>query len=370
MADLERVLARAHKAAGLRRWEDAAADYARGAAIAMEMRAAGPARRAWEAAGEAYRRADLPERAARALATSLNLPLDADDPPPVVACVSLAGCLSELGKGDGARMEAGRALEMAERVPRLQAPTGGAPAAAPSTLVAVALDTLVGVIFGFGRKEEARALVARLGGLDPIGGGFRGAQLARLDGDFAGAEAHLARLEAGTRGHPEAATVQAAIDGERAENAILQGDPAYALPSFERGRALHDAAGRRALAWRAECGRIRATVEAGLAVLDHGLDAVVREARERGMPLLEADARIARAMATSATDRARAASDLERAAALADAAGDRLRGGRARLEHAVRAERRPDARDRLLDEAMALLVDHAPLAARVGSARR
>ena len=105
-------------------------------------------------------------------------------------------------------------------------------------------------------------------------------------------------------------------------------------------------------------------VSAGLIVLDHGLDRIVAEARDRAMPLLEVDARIARGMLSAGQDKARAASDLQKAATIADQAGDRLRGGRARLEWAQRAETRPAVRIGLLTEALTLLADHVPLAAR------
>ena len=328
LADAEARAARAD-------WDGAARAWMRVAEMALAEHRVAPAVQTLDAAAEALRRADRPRDAAGALQRALAL---ADEPR---LLVRWAGCQLELGRGAAAADAATRALARGEEP--------------------IALDTWIGAVFAVGRTAEVRGAVERLVALDATAGAFRTAQLARLDGALDRSDAALAAVPVE---HPSAA---AAVAGERAENALLRGAAADAVAGFAEAAALHRAAGRLALAWRSEAGQVRATVAAGATPLRVALDEPLREARARGMPLLEADLRLARGVAAGGGSRA--TPDLQRAAQLADAAGDRLRGGRARLEWAARVEGAPALRERLLTEAVALLADHVLLAERARALR-
>jgi len=235
----------------------------------------------------------------------------------------------------------------------------------------MALDSLIGVLLGYPDKEAARPLVDQLvcaEGDSGLAGQFRRGQLARLDGHLDAAHAHFESVVAGFGDRSEAAAGVAAARGEQAEIHLLRGATAPAVEGFERGMALHRAAGRGALFYRCEAGRVRAMTESGVSVLTDVLERGIDFALAREMVLLEVDLRIARGMALSAGDAARAMLDFEAAISLAEQASSRLRAGRARYEAAIRAASSSALRHQLLSGALADLEPSAPLQARVRAA--
>jgi tetratricopeptide (TPR) repeat protein len=300
---------------------------------------------AWEAAGECWRRDDRPRRAVRALQLALGAPRP--DAERASLRARLAGSWGELGQPEPAE---GVLLE------------GLATAEGPAR--ALLIDTWVGHLLGFGRKEAARPWVERLVPLDSSGLAvtFRRGQLARLDGDLDEAERCFQALRRALEGQQGAEAGAAAAAMEVGEVEALRGHPLRALGPYEEGRRLHERAGRRALAWRCEAGRVRAAVQAGLASISPLLDEGLMQAEERGMRLLQVDLWIARGMARASTDPSSADSDLGQAQRAADAMGARLRAGRARLERAQRCVHQPLARRRAwCVEAVELLADHVVL---------
>ena len=104
--------------------------------------AVGPARRAFQAAGESFRRADVLRESARCLRVALSLPSDDSD---AVAGLRtrLAAALGELGNGAGA-------LELCRTAAR------EARSAQTKELVA---DTTIGLLQGYSRKSQWRKKV-------------------------------------------------------------------------------------------------------------------------------------------------------------------------------------------------------------------
>ncbi len=355
-ASIRELIARAESLARGRAWGVAAPLYARAAAAAMEIDELEVARRAWGAAGEAWRRDDDVEDAARALRMALGIPTEEIEWA-AMDRIRLAGVLGELGNPDAARQLCEDALALVEGDSRVRE---------------MAMDSLVGVLLGYPDKEGARPLVEELAQTDGdsgLAGRFRQGQLARLDGDLGVAFDCYGEVIQAFGERPEAAAGIAAARSEQAEIHVLQGNTAPAVEAFEAGMALHREAGRRALMYRSEAGRVRAMTEAGVAVLTDGLDAGVQFALERKMPLLEADLRIARGMAVAGADSARAILDFDEAIAIAERSQSALRAGRARYEHAVRVPCAPEKRADLLTRAAKDLAASAPLLARVRAAK-
>lgn len=354
MDEPPRLLERARALTAARRWGEAAMAWA-DVALACEQRSRrDDARAAWDAAGEAWRRDDRPGPAARALGRAVELADRGDGG--AVARVKLAGVLGELGRHEQAEELCREALE--------QAPYG--------PVHGLALDTLVGVFQATGQKDRARPLVQSLEatGLTNLrtASQFRAGQLHRMDGELDQAETCFHAVVEALADRPEAASGVAAARGELAELALLRGEIAEAVDFFENAEAEHRRMGRRALSYRCEAGRIRATVEGGLQPLHPRLDEGLAFAEARGMPVLEVDLRIARGMARAGSDPAGATQDLGRAAADADQLGLVLRSGRARYERASRVEAPAADRIELLEEALEQLADAVPWLSRVQAA--
>jgi thioredoxin-like negative regulator of GroEL len=309
-----------------RRWEACATCWEEAAEIASEARARPQLAAALTAAGEAWRRADRVVDAARVLAAGLRL-----DPASAGARARLAGVLGD----------AGRAREALAVLGDLADP--------------VSVDTRIGLLWQVGRKEQVRPLVDALG--EQLAGAFRRGQLLRMDGALDEAERCWAAVVEALADRPGAEAGVAAARTELAEIEVLRGRPALAVPVYEEGRALHEAAGRVALALRSEAGRARAATEAGIAVLPTELERGIAYARERGLAPLEVDLRIA--LGTASSDPGRARTELRTAEALAEALGQRLQRGRARLALATR-----DRDPALAALAAEDLEDHVPLRAR------
>ena len=333
-----------------RRWGEAGEAWDAVARAAQQRGDGGASVEAWGAAGECWRRADRPARAKQSLGFALGLPQPFAHRAQLVA--RLAAVLGELGEGQ----EAARLLQ-------------GALAPAEGPVRAALLDTLIGNRMGFGRLAEVRPLLAQLEALTAAGlaVAFRQGQVARLDGALGAAEACFRGVVDALGGVEGAEAGVAAAEMELAEVAVLRGHPVEALEPFERGRELHLAAGRRALAYRCEAGRVRASVEAGLVVACPLLEEGLALAVDRGMELLALDLGLARGMARAAHDAEGARHDLRRALRSADAMGARMRGGRARLQLVERGLVREEEGRGLLREAEALLADHRLLARRAAA---
>ena len=322
----EAQVAAASLAAAEGRWEAAAEQWGRAAAMARGRGAHGSAARCAEQEGECWRRADHAERAERALSQALAEP----EPPadPVATVARLAAVLGERGEGRRALAVGRQARHMARR-----AGHGSLP---------LALDTLVGLLQGYGSKEEQRPLVdaleASLGPAPSVT--FRRGQLLRLDGRLGEADAAFAAVEEGLDGVPGAEAGVAAARMERAEIGMLEGRTAGAVDAFAAARRLHEQAGRASLAWRCEVGRVRACVRVGLEPVAPGLDAARAWACARGLALLAVDLRVARGLCDLRRRPDAAREVLLVAAAEAESMGCALRAGRAYLHllHHVPAE--------------------------------
>lgn len=329
-----------------RRWGAAAALYARAAMWATDRGQLDATRELWSLAGEAWRRDDHPQLAARALRTALQLP-QKDPDSTALNRLRLAAVLSAGGNGQGALELCRLALAEAEEGTALQA---------------MALDSCVGTLLGFGSKEEARPLVVRLG--EPLAAAFRRGELARLDGRFQDATTEFHAVLEAVADRKDAEGAQAAAQGELAETALQQGEPREAAERFEAAGKLHEQAGRRALALRCEAGRVRAVVESGAFAMPSRIEDGIRFAEERGMVMLCAELRLVRGMALAERDGAKASDDLGYVVQLADRVGARLLAGRARLQAAMRLNLPEDRRRRLLEEAVRALADSVPQRAR------
>lgn len=328
-------------------WERAGRAYGSAGALALDLDHRGPARRAFEAAGEALRRGDRPSEAADVLRVALSLPGATDDEL-AASRVRLASVRSELGQGPAALQLCALALDQVDEGP----------------VRALVLDSLVGTLWGYGRKEDARPHIAELRaceGPQGIASSFREGQLHRMDGALDASVAAFQSVIEALAGRAGAEAGVAAAEGEIGEVELLRGSSAPAVEAWTRGLGLHGEAGRQALMYACEAGRARAQVEGGAQPLTGPLDQGIAFARARGMVLLELDLRIARGMALATTDAARAASELDAAVAEAGRIGVRLREGRAALERATRLPLEPVRARELLGLAVAALADHVPL---------
>ncbi len=335
----------AHERATCGDWEQAGRSYAAAGAHALGMDASGPARRAFEAAGEAFRRADVPRESARCLRVALTLPAEDDDAVAVLR-TRLAAALGELGNGSGALELCRQARRQARSAPTRE----------------LVSDTTIGLLQGYGRKAMWRRRVRTLG---TVSGAFRRGQLARLDGQLGKARQHFRAVAGVFDGVKGGEAGAAAAACELAEVEALAGDAGPAVEAYTRAEQLHREAGRRSLSWRCEAGRVRASVEAGLDVLPGVLDEGVVLADARGMLLLAIDLRIARGMASARRDPAAAGADLDWAVAHASQIGLRLREGRARWQRAILLDGPGRSDD--LESAAHLLEDHVLLCQRVQS---
>ena len=344
MEDYQRNIADAEKLSAQREWGEAALAFARAASRATSLGARESALQAWEQAGEAWRRDDRLAAAARALRMSLDL-AEGDPVRAAMARVKLASVLGELGNVDGAIQLCRLAVEGTD-----------------GPIRAFALDTWIAQAQGAGRKDEARRLVKELekyrDGALGLAGQFRAGQLLKLDGRLEDAAELFGRVAVAMKTTSEAGF--AAAEAELADIAALRGELGDAVAMFAVAVRHHDAAGRKALAWRSEAGRVRAELAAGTTPMLNRLDDGIALAADRGMVVLEVDLRIARGMARAATDQTRAEADLAKAMASADRLGLVLRSGRARYERSLRIRASSEKRIELLEEAEAQLASSEP----------
>ncbi|MEZ4318026.1 MAG: hypothetical protein R3F61_11000 [Myxococcota bacterium] len=301
-------------------WEEAAHTFCGAASLAIGYRAFGPACVAFGAAGEAFRRADRVEKARDMLRLALTrhddegptgpYPTDTDR---VLYQVRLSSCLTELGNGPAA-------LQLLE----------GALSATPpgSPLHVLVADADFGTRLGFGDLSD---LHERLPALESNAWShqLREAQWLRLQARLPEADAGLARLEAQLEGVEGAAAGLGGVRSERAEIAALMGDPAGSAVTWAESAADHERAGRTSLMWRAEAGRVRCLVEAGVVPFPNRLDEGMEWAANRRMVTLRIDLALAAAIARS--DGARLAQVRDQALEV----GLARRAGRAELARAA-----------------------------------
>ncbi|MBT3217579.1 MAG: hypothetical protein HN348_00675 [Proteobacteria bacterium] len=349
----EHFLQQAEELAARRQWGAAAIAFARAASLAMKGGRYDVARSAWEAAGESWRRDDIPNAAARALRLALEIP--GGDELAVGTCtVKLAGVLGELGNGEAA-------LTLCQQARK-----------APLPAKALAIDSLFSLTTTFGDKSDLGVLIEELEGFGSqffAAHRFRSGQLARMNGELDEAILYQSMVVEALEGWHEAEVGLAAAYGELAAVALLQGDYEQAIALYHRGMHHHQSGGRNALSWRCEAGRVRAEVEAGARVLPLVLDEGICFASQRSMALLEVDLLIARGMAHCGIDAVRARQDLDMAVDIAVDIRCAIRAGRARFERAKRLN--SALASRLADAALAEeeLVDSEPWRWRVVALR-
>ncbi|MFZ5480763.1 MAG: hypothetical protein ACOZNI_28645 [Myxococcota bacterium] len=266
------------------RWAEAAEAWQALAEKAARVQDKRVARELAALAADAFRRDDRPAASAKMLRLAA-----ANGRAEVSDAVQLAAVLQDAGQVeaawdiartayDGAKDDVGRTL---------------------------AGDTLAGLALTRGDLEEARARVDALAAIGLPGGEmsatFRRAQIDRLDGLGASAEAAWTKLAEQLAPHPTLSGPEGACWQELGELDLLRaafGAPvlARAEERFARAAASWTRAGRRAGLFRAEAWGLRARALAGDAVAAPSVDRAIAFARERGMPLLEADLRACRAV--------------------------------------------------------------------------
>jgi hypothetical protein len=314
------------------RWEEAAHTFARAGALAVRSGASEAARLAWGAAGEAFRRADRIVEASDALRVALSQQ-PVPDTDRVVLQVRMTGCMVEMGNGLGAIEVLDRMLAETE---------------APELKVLVA-DACFGTRLGYGPLKQD-ALEALLAEIEPNAWAhaFRSAQMLRLAGKLNAADDLLADLEMDLEDVAGAGAGRGGVQAERGEIAALQGDPEGTAAEWARAAEAHRAAGRLSLMWRAEAGRIRSLVDAGLEPLPGPAGSLLDGlswAAERKMVTLAID--LGLALGIASRDRVRLEQVREQAlqfglfrkAGRAELARAALLEGLARMEPLKEAER-------------------------------
>jgi hypothetical protein len=276
------------------RWEEAGARWAAIVEKARRVRETATVRDAAVRAADAYRRDDRPAAAAKML--TLAREAGRDD---ATDAAQLSAVLLDAGEVTAAADIAEAALARAADDPVKET---------------IALDTLLGMRLTQGRVDDARGLLDRLAALGLPGAEmsrrFRVAQVDRLDGLVARAEAGWEVLAAELGRYPAAAGPEGATWAELGEIDLLRAafaeSPAAlcarAAERFERAGACWAKAGRRAGAFRAEAWAARARAVAGETVLPASIDRAITYADERGMPLLAADLLACRAVVTRTPD--------------------------------------------------------------------
>lgn len=306
-------------------WDEAAEGFEALAREALEVRALADARERWTQAGDAYRRADRPAKAARALKAALDLS-EGDDPRRAHLTAALASVLIDAGEPVPAEILVREALASAQGLgPRL-----------------ILLDLLLGSLVMLGRVDEAEGPLLELSTLvatlpaaaRPLAEAtldFRKAARHRLRGELRPAAALLSAVESRMALRKETTGAAAAAAAELGEIRLLQGDGDGARVALERAARAWTAAGRRAGLYRCEAALIRAALARGETPISRALDAPVAYAQERGMPLLEAELRLTRGAARARALLRGGEEDLDQAVALAARASAALLEGRARL---------------------------------------
>lgn len=252
-------------------WEEAAKVFARAGTLALDHGAVDAGRKAYGAAGELFRRADRVVEARDALRVALSK-TSIPDEERAVLLVRLSGCYTELGRGSAA-------LELLDQARQLTQP--GTP------LRVLVVDAIFGTLLGWGPVSALPPLLEELAP-SSWSSALRGAQLDRLCARFDDADAKLGVLEA-ELADAGAEVGLGGVRGERAELAALRGDAATSADVWLAARDSHQAGGRAGLMWRAEAGRVRCLVQAGLEPFPNRLEEGLAWADSRQLSTLKID---------------------------------------------------------------------------------
>lgn len=355
-ADFSEMMLDAEARSEERDWSAAADGFAAAAHLAGMNGKVPEAWRAWTHAGECWRRADQPRRAERCLRRAMEL-TEPGGSASAATAPKLAAVLGSLGAAE-------RGEDLLETTAAEQS---------PRAVPAVFTDTRIGLLIALGRKEAARVLLGSLAVATDEGAvlaaRFRTAQLLCLDGELARSRNAYRRLVVSLHRESGAeAGLGAALSG-LAEVELLLGDDRDALGHFDAAESAFAEAGRDALQWGAQQGRVRAMVALGVQPLPALLDVGITFANERGLMPLDAGLRLARGIARADVDPDSAAADMTEAMDDAMGAGLPVLVGRAAFARAVRLPCADQERQTLLETAAMALVSHVPLAARVALAR-
>lgn len=355
-ADFSQMMLDAEARSEERDWAAAADGFAAAAHLAGMNGRVPEAWRAWTQAGECWRRADEPRRAERSLRRALELTEPGGSASEATA-PKLAAVLGALGAAE-------RAEDLLEATAAEQAPRSVSP---------VFTDTRIGLLTALGRKEAARVLLGSLSAADRSGADlaarFRTAQLLVLDGELCRSRNAYRRLVVALHRESGAEAGLGTSLAGLAEVELLLGDERDALGHFESAERAFADAGREALRWVAQHGRVRAMVALGVQPLPGLLDHGISFAEDRGLVPLAAGLRLARGIARADVDPDAAVADLVGAMDDAMGAGLPVLVGRAAFARAVRLPCADQERQTLLETAAMALVSHVPLAARVALAR-
>jgi len=301
-------------------WDDVAERMSRVCKQAMDSEDLQIARSAAVSEADAYRRAERPAEAVRAIRRALDL---SNDPTvQVVQELQLVAVLLDVGR-----------LEVAELVARERVAACG-----PGPLRILSIDSLCGVLLARGDVAGMAGLIRQLEdeaeGTMTVAARFRRAQLDRLGGRLEDAAEGFGGCMADLDARDGAVGAWAAACSGLAGVALLRGDAEDALPLYDRAAAAWQRAGRRSGELRVMAGRARAALQLGASTfLPNLMDAGVSYAQERDLTLLQVEMLEVRAMCLAAAGlKSRAHEDAAAAVALADRVGARLLAGRARYE--------------------------------------
>ena len=334
-ARLAEEVAQATALSSASRWGEAAEAWRRVVELAMQAGELEQARAGMSERIEALRRDDRPAAMLQVLTQAQAL---AEGPERVRLDVAVVAALADAGQLAAA---ANTATELLSRTTH------------PALRVVVA-DTLCGVLLSRGDVLGLAGLVERLGaeaqGPAQLAARFRRAQLDRMQGRLEDAADALIHVHQTLAPHPSAAAAAGAALAELADICLIKGEADEAF-AFLHGAAGHFAEdGRRAASFQLEAQRAMAVLASGATTFLPGLlDGAVGFAEERGLPLLEARARLARGLCRSASGSDSAWGDLDAAILLAEHAGAPVLEGRARLER-YRAGWGPDGGQAQVDE--------------------
>ena len=303
-----------------RRWQDAAARFAKAAAKLADAGRDSDAQEAYAAGGDAAWRADLPDLAMRCFVRSRER-LASGSPMHDVRAVQMAGVLVELGELDSASL----LLDEVDHVEPQR------------DLMMVLLDTRIAIELHrgqVGRAHQSLVLLESLAGEDaaPVLL-FRQGQLAARLGQHRDAVDALSGCIALIEDREAYDGPRGAALLELGEIACFREDFDDAVDLLDRARDAWQRAGRRSGAMRVEAARMRLLGRMGaVETLTSGLDRSIRFAHERDLRLLEAELRLASGICEASRSPQRSAVQLDRAIELASAMGASALRGRALLE--------------------------------------
>ena len=272
---------------------------------------------------DATRRADWPERVEACARLALALVKTSDSR--ILLLVHLAASLLEAGDVERARREAESALQLA----------GGGP------MSPYAADTLAGIRLVSGQVDGLGELLEQWPSQEGTGGAaqlYRRGQLLRLGGDLDEARQCFLRTIGELENREGAEAALGAAWQEMGEVELLVDAPDQAANMFHQSVGWWQKSGRKSGFYRAEAGRARSMLATQQTYLPQGLDAGIHYARERTMPLLEAEIRLARGICRWEASQEGALEDLNTAVRIGEERGSPLVAGRARLERFLRGE--------------------------------